>query len=65
MQDNIDKVETARKELDLADDTEQEKYIEKISVIENSHAKQKSEVAWAIINEVSGRRQSNTQRMML
>ena len=58
---NIDRVKAAKKDLDLAYETEQEKYMkEKISKIENAHANQKSRLVWATVNEISGRKKTNT-----
>ena len=38
---------------------------EKISVIENAHLNQKSRLAWAAINEVSGRKKTKTGQIIV
>ena len=59
--ESTNRVEAAKMDLDRAYEEEQEKYVqEKVSVIENAHANMKSRLVWATVNEVSGRKKSNS-----
>lgn len=57
--ENEAKAEEMKKELDDAYLKEQEEYVkEKISIIQNAHINQQSRLAWATVNEVSGRKKT-------
>ena len=63
-EDSNANLESAKQELENAYIAEQEKYIkEKIEILENAHANRKSRMAWSIINEISGRKKTNTGRI--